>query len=157
MVAKKISWVLLVPLLMGAEIYRWVDENGVVNYTQQSPDGVPAERIVTRSGAPSVAVSMVPEAPVADAPDQALSPQQRAELEKLQTIEKARQEEIARIKQSNCDRATSVLERLSSKGRIRVRDNDGQESAMPEEERQSRIADAQRDIVNNCPTTATAG
>ena len=33
---------LLLPLLMGTEVYRWVDENGVVNYTQTKPRGVEA-------------------------------------------------------------------------------------------------------------------
>jgi hypothetical protein len=46
-----------------------------------------------------------------------------------------------------------VLQKLSSKGRIRVRDAHGEEVAMPEEERQSRIIEAQRDVVSNCETT----
>lgn len=143
---------LLAPTLTGAEIYRWVDDDGVVNYTQQQPEGIPSERIVTR-GASTVAVHEEPKLAVPKDPNANLSSQQQAMLKRLEEAEDARQAEIARIKQSNCDRAQAVLERLSSKGRIRVRDNDGNETAMPEEERQQRISEAQRDIVANCEAT----
>ena len=82
-----------------------------------------------------------------------LSPEQEAMLKKLEVVEQARQDEIARIKQSNCERATGVLAKLTSKGRIRLRDDNGQETAMTEDERESRIADAQRDMVQNCEAT----
>ena len=36
-----------IPLLMGAEVYRWVDANGVVNYSQIKPRGVPAEQLTS--------------------------------------------------------------------------------------------------------------
>ena len=52
---------LCLPLLMGAEVYRWVDKDGVVNYTQVKPrdakaiieehvlDGQRIERLLYRS------------------------------------------------------------------------------------------------------------
>ena len=142
-------WLLLLPALGGAEIYRWVDDTGVVNYTQHSPEGIEAERIVTRGGAPTVAIPTIVEPEVED-PEAGLSDEQKAMKKRLEVAENARQAEIARIKQSNCSRAQRVLEKLSAKGRIRVRDDDGEEVAMPEEERQSRITEAQRDVVSNC-------
>jgi hypothetical protein len=148
------AWLLLVPALGGAEIYRWVDDTGVVNYTQHSPEGIEADRIVTRGGAATVAAPIVVQAEVVD-PNAHLSAEQKAMMKRLQETENARQAEIARIKESNCGRAQGVLEKLSSKGRIRVRNANGQETAMPEDERQSRIAEAQRDIVNNCQTTVS--
>lgn len=147
------AWLLLVPALAGAEIYRWVDDTGVVNYTQHSPDGIVAERIVTTGGATTVAAPIVVE-PEVDDPNAHLSAEQKAMMKRLQETEDARQAEIARIKESNCSRAQGVLNKLSSKGRIRVRGINGQESAMPEDERQSRIAEAQRDIVSNCEVTS---
>ena len=145
-------WLLLLPALGGAEIYRWVDDAGVVNYTQHSPEGIEAERIVTRGGAPRVAIPTVVQAEVED-PDAGLSNEQKAMKKRLEVAENARQAEIARIKQSNCSRAQRVLEKLSAKGRIRVRDAQGEEVAMTEEERQSRIIEAQRDVVSNCEAT----
>jgi hypothetical protein len=147
------AWLLLVPALGGAEIYRWVDDAGVVNYTQLSPEGVVAERIVTSSGAPTVVVPITVEVKAED-PDAHLSAEQKEMMKRLQATEDARQAEIARIKESNCSRAQGVLGKLNGKGRIRVRDASGNETAMREEERQSRIAEAQRDIVSNCVATS---
>ena len=147
------AWLLLVPALGGADIYRWVDDSGVVNYTQHSPEGFAVERIVTTTGAPTVVVPDVVQ-PEAEDPNAHLSAEQKVMMKRLQETEDARQAEIARIKESNCSRAQGVLERLSGKGRIRLRDANGNETAMPEDERQSRISEAQRDIVSNCEATS---
>ena len=146
------AWLLLVPALGGAEIYRWVDDAGVVNYTQRSPEGVAAEQIVTSSGAPTIVAPIKVEAKVED-PNAHLSAEQKEMMKRLQATEDARQDEIARIKESNCTRAQGVLGKLNANGRIRVRDASGNETAMPEEERQSRIGEAQRDVVSNCEAT----
>ncbi len=151
--------VLSLPVLMGSEIYRYVDANGVVTYAQQLPYGVKGEEIHTVDGAPSVAVAAAP--PKTEKPaEPQLSPQQQAMLDKLKAAETARKDEIARIREANCTRSKEVLAKLSSAGRIRVTNPDGQEVKMPEEERQSRIAEAQRGIVTNCsaaaPDTAVA-
>ena len=115
-------------------------------------EGIEAQLIVTRGGAPTVAIPTVVEAEVED-PDAGLSEEQKAMKMRLEVAENARRDEIARIKQSNCSRAQRVLQKLSAKGRIRVRDDRGEEVAMPEEERQSRIVEAQRDVVSNCEAT----
>jgi hypothetical protein len=137
------------PFLMGSEIYRYVDANGVVTYAQQLPYGVKGEQIRTVAGAPSVTVPATP--PKAETPEQpVLTPQQQAMLDNLKKTEEARKEEIARIREANCTRSRDVLQRLSSVGRIRVKGPDGEEVKMSEEERQSRIEEAQRGIVANC-------
>lgn len=156
LLARLLPVLCVLPLLMGAEVYRWVDENGVVNYTQLKPEGVEAERVSAATGTrvrpdrsserrsrPGQAADGANAAP-------ALSEDQQQMLSKLQEAERARQEEVARIKDANCQRARSVLERLSVRARVRVRGEDGQERVMPEEERQERIAEAQRGIAANC-------
>jgi hypothetical protein len=145
--------VLAAPLLMGAEIYRYIDSNGVVTYAQQLPYGVKGELIKTTAGAPTVAVTTVgePEKPA----EPKLSPEQQAMLDNLKKAEQARQAEITQIREANCTRSKEVLERLSSAGRIRVKGPDGQETKMPEEERQARIDEAQKGIVANCSPEPT--
>ena len=71
-------------------------------------------------------------------------------LENLRAAEAARQAELEKIRQSNCAAAQALLGGLTSRGRIRVRDDDGQEQVMAEEERQQRISDAQQAIAENC-------
>ena len=154
----------ILPLLMGSEAYRWVDKDGV-HYTQQAPpEGIKAEKIRFREGGAAVTVDESAEAPVAATPgtdaaapttgDQNLSPDQQTMLENLRKAEAARQAEVVKIREANCTKARQVLERLSVTGRIRVRDESGEERAMPEDERQSRIDEAQRAIVANCETNA---
>jgi hypothetical protein len=153
---------LALPLLMGAEAYRWVDKDGV-HYTQQAPpEGIKAEKIRFHEGGAPVTIESAPATPSsattpgatsADS-DQPLSADQQTMLDNLRKAEAARQAEVVKIREANCTKARQVLERLSVTGRIRVRDESGQERAMPEEERQSRIDEAQRAIVTNCETNA---
>ena len=156
---------LVVPLLMGAEAYRWVDKDGV-HYTQLAPpEGIKAEKIQFREGGASMRVTeeMPTPADVGTPPaasssptaqDQNLTPDQQTMLENLRKAEVARQAEVVKIREANCTKARQVLEQLSATGRIRIRDAAGEERAMPEDERQTRIAEAQRAIVTNCETNA---
>lgn len=136
--------------------WRWVDSNGVVNYTQQKPYGVDAVEVSTLPGASSSASSRpapvaAPSAPAPRAADGSdLNESQRSVLEGLENAEQARQDEVARISQDNCDKSRSLLDQLSVASRIRVRGADGEQRAMPEEERQSRISDAQRGVAEYC-------
>jgi len=144
---------LALPLLMASEAWVWTDANGVQNYSQQAPPpGVKAERIRFDEGGATVRVQAPPaSSPEATTPTQQnLTPEQQSMLENLKRAEDARQAEVARIREANCVKAREVLERLSVTGRIRVRDESGEERAMSEEERQARIAEAQQAIVVNC-------
>lgn len=144
---------LALPLLMGSEAYVWTDKNGVLNYTQQAPPpGIKSERIRFREGGPSIRVDeATPTLPSAESTaNQNLSPEQQQMLDNLKQAEAARQGEVAKIREANCTKARQVLERLSVTGRIRVRDEAGGERAMPEDERQSRINEAQQAVVVNC-------
>jgi hypothetical protein len=154
MAIRALALLLLLPCLMGAEIYRYVDANGVVNYVQQLPYGVTGERVQTIAGASTVTEAAAP--PVAKPTEPALDPQQQAMLDDLKKADQARKDEIARIRAANCTRSREVLERLSVHGRIKVTDPDGEVRAMPEEERESRIAEAQQGIVTNCSPEAPA-
>ena len=142
------------PFLMGAEVYRWVDNNGVVNFTQLKPRGVQAQQLSTTGGAPRVIAEVADElagGPAdAQAEDSDLSPEQQEMLRELQQAEQARQTEVAKIREANCEKSRSVLERLSASSRIRVRGAGGTERVMGEDERQRRVQEAQRGIAQNC-------
>jgi hypothetical protein len=145
---------LCIPVLATADVYRWVGPDGVVNYTQMKPDGVQAERVHAQGGRPSAAAPAPSEpadrsaAQSADASQ--LSPKQQEMLNDLQSAEAARKQEVARIREANCERSRRVLDRLSANARIRVRDDSGDERIMGEDERQNRIAEAQQGVAENC-------
>ncbi len=137
------------------EIYRWVDENGVVNYTQQKPRGMESEAIVTNTGnrrasSRTPAQVQAPAPATSSATGEPLSAEQEKMLEGLKAAEQARQNEIAKIKEQNCQQARDVLARLTVKNRIRVKGADGEYTTMPEDERQERISQAQQNIVRYC-------
>ena len=146
------------PCLMGAEIYRWVDENGVVNYTQQRPRNVDVdvdvEPITTRTGARGVSseIPVTPAPPVASVGENQqgdLTDDQQAMLERLRSTESVRQEQVAEIRTSNCKQARTMLQDLQARGRLRVRDGNSVR-VMDEDERQQRIGEAQEGVAVNC-------
>jgi hypothetical protein len=152
------------PFLLGAEVYRYVDENGVVTYTELLPYGVRGERVLAASTGPSQTVRDVDGSTVtatSGAPAGAvpaneavnLSKDQQAMLEQLRQVEEARRTELAKIREANCAKSRDVLSRLSAQGRIRIKEESGEERAMPEDERQRRIREAQDGIVANCEPT----
>ncbi|MEM7078160.1 MAG: DUF4124 domain-containing protein [Pseudomonadota bacterium] len=156
-------WVLLAALisLFGnvavhaeEEMFRWVDANGVINYSERKPRGVPESaitRIADRAPRPSTSpVAQTPIAAQSPVDTRPLNPEQQQMLDRLQTAESARQETVAQIRKDNCERSQRVLENLTSRGRVRVAAEDGSQRVMAEEERQARIAEAQRGIATNC-------
>jgi len=153
-----ICLMLVFPVLASADIYRYVDKDGVVTYTEQLPYGVTGEKIQTVTGGPTQTVrssasggaSAVPQGAANERV--ALSPEQQAMLDQLKRAEDARKMELAKIREANCTRSRDVLARLSSQGRIRVRDEAGEERAMPEDERERRIQEAQVGVATNCDT-----
>jgi hypothetical protein len=152
------------PLLLGAEFYQWVDDDGVVTYSQQAPRDRESQRV--RIGAAgsqtSPSRSADPADPAAPAelpaeldPTPARQPsspeaEHQAQLERLQAAEEARQKEIAAIRQTNCERARTVLERLQSAPLIRVQDEQGRDRLLDDDELQARIAEAQKAVAENC-------
>lgn len=146
------------PLLMGAAVYRWVDDDGVVNYTQMKPEGVAAERISSNTGTSDSAAAPAPADPATAPAGNTQPPLDEAQehmLADLRAAEQAREQEVARVREANCQKSREVLDRLTSRGRIRIVGDDGQERVMPEEERKQRIDEAQRGVAVNCSPTAS--
>ncbi len=149
----------LVSIPSAADTYRWVDDNGVVNYAERKPRGVPDSRITrvasvtTRAGTSSSRAPSSSPAPsfTPQTQDQVeLTGEQQEMLRGLQQAEVDRQAQVAQIKRDNCERSRRVLANLTAKDRIRVRSETGIERVLPEEERQAKIAAAQRGIAENC-------
>jgi hypothetical protein len=145
-----------------ADTYRWVDDNGVVNYAERKPRGVSEDRVTVVEGDESSASARSSGSTASPAPTAGLTSQtatsgmpplddrQEQMMAELQQNEANRQEQVATIRKDNCERSRRVLNNLSVNNRIRVRGEDGNERIITEEERQQRIAEAQQGIVANC-------
>ena len=148
--------------VLAEEVYRWVDADGVVNFTQQRPREVTAEQISPRNSDVNIVTNVAqntaamsgqqPQSFPATAGDQSrqMDAAQQEMLEGLRAREAQRQVALADARESNCKKSRDVLVRLTGKSRIRIRGSDGVERMMPEEERRQRIDDAQKGVANNC-------
>jgi len=127
-----------------AAMYKWTDADGSTQYGQYPPAGVQAERVKT---------SPQP----ASQPQPAPSPQQRLkELEQQQQkqsekeIEAAAEKQKAETIKKNCEIAKNNLAGLQMGGHRLTRLPDGSYTRLSEEERLSRVADAEKHIKEYC-------
>ena len=128
----------------GAAMFKWTDADGSTQYGQYPPAGVQAE---------PVKVSPQP----ASQPQPASSPQQRLkELEQQQQKQSEKDTEAAAEKQraetikKNCEIAKNNLAGLQMGGHRLTRLPDGSYTRLSEEERLSRVADAEKHIKEYC-------
>lgn len=139
------------PGMLVADIYRWIDSRGVVNYTQQKPNNVSSTLVgKANQGQSDKPAPRAPAAATAQTTQGELSDTQQAKLDELKEQQEQRAQEIAQRQQANCEKAQTTLEQLTTSTRIRVRGDDGEVRAIPEEERLSRIDQTQLAIAENC-------
>ncbi len=131
--------------------YTWVDEDGVTNFSQRNPRHIDASYI---SKPQSFGVRKTP-SQRGTGPGQTSGSESDAERaterdEEMEREEQAVREEIARVRASNCSIGKRNLARLQAYSRIRIRDSDGDERLLTDEEKQQRIENAQKTIKENC-------
>ena len=130
-----------------AEVYRWVDENGVTIYSQTPPLGqVEAESITTPPPPPTD-----PNETWEDLNRQWQEMQDREDARKDQKEEAAKEAKNQAARAKNCRAAQYNLQRLvGGRFRMRIREPDGGYRFLPPEERQAKIERARQMISENC-------
>ena len=125
------------------EVYRWIDEEGVVHYSQTPPSDRPAVRLDV-------------EAPAADDPAQARaetralleSAAERAYQERLEREERERLRQSREERAAWCPQARQELRALRE--RARVRHEDEGYRLMTDEERQRKARALEEKIERRC-------
>jgi hypothetical protein len=139
-----VGWLAVVGLAQAA-MYKWVDDQGVTQYTQYPPPDRKTE-------------VMVPPPPPAEDPEGAQK-KLEATLQKLDEERKAKATaaeesqktaDEAKQRQKVCQAARENLEKLTTGGRRRVIGPDGVATYLPEEERQQKITEAKEAIKKFC-------
>jgi hypothetical protein len=129
-----------------AEMYRWVDENGVTVYSQQPPSG-------------RMATTIKPDAPPSAAEVQRATERIRGLVEqdadraedKARAAEEAGKKSAEQAKsQSNCDALRQNLATLRTHGRGRLRTPDGKTIVLSGAELEQRIAETEEQIRKDC-------
>jgi len=120
-----------------AQIYKWVDAQGVTHFDAQPPAGQPVQEIDIQK--PAAPPSATPAAR-ADA-DQ--------EQQAIDTKVKKQVAADAAKRKAYCDRQRTNLAQLQNNPRVREEVN-GEFRRFTEEERQARIAEVKRSIDDTC-------
>ena len=126
----------LSPMTMAAQIYKWVDAQGVTHFDAQPPQGQPSTTVVT----PAAPASK----PKVPANSNVIGDQQ--DIDK--TVKKQVAEQQAQLKVF-CEQARTNLAQLQNNPRLRE-EIDGEMRRLTDQTRQERIIEAQKQIADNC-------
>jgi hypothetical protein len=132
------------PTLLQAETYKWVNEDGVVTYSQTPPPDGNADKIDIKSGAKEPGPSSKEKLDelrqrMADHDEDRQEAKQKAEEKKS----------LQEMKKKNCEIARSNLQKLQGLGQ-RLYKKDGEYKRLSEEDRQSLMKQAQEQIKADC-------
>jgi hypothetical protein len=127
-----------------AEVYKWKDAEGNIQYTQQPPPGDTKREVLNPSTGTSSSQSLSPP-PVAE-PEQAKSKPETGKG-KAQTAEMTA-EEKAELKRK-CDSVRARLQSLQ-RPRVATTDEDGNRVILGEDERQAQIRETTQLLKEHC-------
>ncbi|EPA95552.1 DUF4124 domain-containing protein [Pseudomonas sp. G5(2012)] len=126
----------LSPMCMAAQIYQWVDAQGVTHFDAQPPRDQPATTIVTPASQPGRSGTGARNGAIGD----------------QQAIDKSVKKQVS--EQQNqlkvfCEQARTNLAQLQNNPRLREQ-VDGQMRRIDDSQRQERIDETQMQIADNC-------
>ncbi len=123
---------LAAPVAFSQSVYKWVDEDGVTQYTQQPPPSGEAELLDPKRSAPP--------------PDTA--PADRAEADGKADSEGGR--ELPSNVSEYCEEMQGRAETLASDAPLQIRGDDGNLQELSGEERAERLERARNQIEQHC-------
>ena len=127
-----------------AGVYKWVDEDGVVHYSDKKPDHQSSQQLNVRT------------APAPGAQDRPSAQEQNKALTDKQEVEKLRQQQATETAQAEarqserCDAVKKNLETLSTTARIREKGDNGELRYLTPEEILDRKKQSQSILDNEC-------
>ncbi|MHC8399155.1 DUF4124 domain-containing protein [Pseudomonas sp. MDT1-17] len=127
---------LISPLCMAGQIYKWVDAQGVTHFDAQPPQGQEATTVVTPS--PPAGKQAPPPRSGAIGDQQAIDKEVKKQVAEQQVQLKV-----------YCEQARTNLAQLQNNPRIRE-EVDGETRRLTDQQRQERITEAQKQIAGNC-------
>jgi len=133
-----------------AQVYKWVDKDGKVQYSDQPP---PPD--ATKSAIQKVtSTSSSPAAPSDKAAEKAPDKGKAFEKRRSESAEKQKKDDeaskLAQRKQEACDDARANLKSLEAGGRLSKADATGERVFLEDDQRQQEIARAQNFMAESC-------
>lgn len=130
--------------LQAAQVYKWVDANGVTHFDAKPPTGQAATPIDTHAPPPASPAKGSPNGSQNE-DDVDNDPEQKSANDRVRQ-QVAEQE--AQTKEF-CDQARTNLAQLNNNPRVR-QEVDGELRRLTEEERQAKIAETRKAIADQC-------
>jgi hypothetical protein len=137
-----VLWALLVPAV--AQVYKWVDEKGVIHYGERPPQGKKAQEVEPRLANPGPAAG---KAAQPSWKEQDLEFRRRR-IETEQTEAKTKQQEAARSQA--CNQARDQLAQMRSARRLYHLDEKGERVFQSDEERNASVARFEQLVSERC-------
>lgn len=125
---------------MAAQVYKWVDAQGITHFSAQPPQGQAAQTLNTVTPPPK---------PVAVESDASENSESLVDQEQIDRKVKQQVAEQEAERKRYCETLQTNLAQLQNNPRVRVEEN-GEVRRLKEEERQSRIAETKQKIEENC-------
>lgn len=132
------------------EIYRWVDEDGVVHFENQATAQTDAEQIyIKKKRGRNTQYSSNPEPADTNQPTepQASYAQQKRDERAKKQKEAAEKEKLIA---AQCDQANQIMAQLEPATRVMVEQDDGTVIRMDDNDRLKRLREAREYIAGNC-------
>lgn len=131
---------------MASQVYKWVDGQGVTHFGAQPPEGQQATSVNTSVPKPRPSLPRLDsEQPEPSQPTNTPVGDQKAIDEKVKADVATQEAE----RRKYCETVRTNLAQLQNNPRLRA-EVDGEMRRLSEEERQSRIKDAEKAISENC-------
>lgn len=139
-------WILLLalPALSHAQLYRWVDAQGQVHYSDSPPPPGAKDTRTVEKPAPSAGQ------PGKSWQEKDMEFRQRRAAEADAESKKAKEAEEARQKQANCEAARKNLQILESGQRVVTTNAQGEREFIDDTARQKAINDARKAVETWC-------
>ncbi len=133
-VAAGLALALVTGTAAAKDYFKWVDENGVTRYAEQPPAGVKAEKVNTYAGSSS---TYDPSASIANTEEARSEQAHKAELE-------AQAQKLEQQEKEKCSKVSEQRKILTERGRVRMKDKDGNERVLTPEEQAAKIAELEK-------------
>ncbi len=151
-ILSSIVLVLLAATNAYCEVYKWVDPDGTVHYSDQPPSGATQEETLNiRSGAATSSGTGAQKAP---GPKTYIEQDSEFRKRQVEAEEKAKKEEKAladaKERQQNCERAQASLRALQSGVRTTRINDKGEREFLDDSQRQQEMAVAQKTADSWC-------
>jgi len=128
--------------LADGKVYKWTDDSGLTHYTRYKPTTHKWQEVDAPPPPPSVSYDLNK-----DAAEQIRG---AAEKKKKADSTATAQTDDADFKEQQCKTAKANMDTLKTGARVRYTDEEGNQVPMPEEQRASRLQEAQKNIDFYC-------